>query len=302
MLLIILGVLLLIASGWFKRTPSINPAYSPIISIVGIAMLLLGISFSVFKMIEPGRVGVKTLFGKVDNDVLPSGLHLINPLVEVTTFDVKTQNYTMSGVSTEGQKQGDDAIRILSADGLEVTIDLSVLFRVKADQAPFILQNIGPEYLDNIVRPVARTAIRDNAVYYDAVALYSTKRQEFQDKIYRTISASFAKRGMELQQLLIRNITLPQSVRATIESKINAEQEAQKMQFVLQKERQQAEQKRIEAQGIADYQRIISTNLTDRQLQYESILAQKAVALSPNSKVIIMGNSKGMPLILNDKN
>ncbi len=302
MLLIILGVLLLIASGWFKRTPSINPAYSPIISIVGIAMLLLGISFSVFKVIEPGRVGVKTLFGKVDNDVLPSGLHLINPLVDVTTFDVKTQNYTMSGVSTEGQKQGDDAIRILSADGLEVTIDLSVLFRVKADQAPFILQNIGPEYLDNIVRPVARTAIRDNAVYYDAVALYSTKRQEFQDKIYRTISASFAKSGMELQQLLIRNITLPQSVRATIESKINAEQDAQKMQFVLQKERQQAEQKRIEAQGIADYQRIISTNLTDRQLQYESILAQKAVALSPNSKVIIMGNSKGMPLILNDKN
>lgn len=302
MLLIILGVLLLIASGWFKRTPSINPAYSPIISIVGIAVLLLGISFSVFKVIEPGRVGVKTLFGKVDNDVLPSGLHLINPLVDVTTFDVKTQNYTMSGVSTEGQKQGDDAIRILSADGLEVTIDLSVLFRVKADQAPFILQNIGPEYLDNIVRPVARTAIRDNAVYYDAVALYSTKRQEFQDKIYRTISASFAKSGMELQQLLIRNITLPQSVRATIESKINAEQEAQKMQFVLQKERQQAEQKRIEAQGIADYQRIISTNLTDRQLQYESILAQKAVALSPNSKVIIMGNSKGMPLILNDKN
>ncbi len=302
MLLIILGVLLLIASGWFKRTPSINPAYSPIISIVGIAMLLLGISFSVFKVIEPGRVGVKTLFGKVDNDVLPSGLHLINPLVDVTTFDVKTQNYTMSGVSTEGQKQGDDAIRILSADGLEVTIDLSVLFRVKADQAPFILQNIGPEYLDNIVRPVARTAIRDNAVYYDAVALYSTKRQEFQDKIYRTISTSFAKRGMELQQLLIRNITLPQSVRATIESKINAEQDAQKMQFVLQKERQQAEQKRIEAQGIADYQRIISTNLTDRQLQYESILAQKAVALSPNSKVIIMGNSKGMPLILNDKN
>ncbi len=302
MLLIILGVLLLIASSWFRRTPSINPAYSPIISIVGIAMLLLGISFSVFKVIEPGRVGVKTLFGKVDNDVLPSGLHLINPLVDVTTFDVKTQNYTMSGVSTEGQKQGDDAIRILSADGLEVTIDLSVLFRVKADQAPFILQNIGPEYLDNIVRPVARTAIRDNAVYYDAVALYSTKRQEFQDKIYRTISASFAKRGMELQQLLIRNITLPQSVRATIESKINAEQDAQKMQFVLQKERQQAEQKRIEAQGIADYQRIISTNLTDRQLQYESILAQKAVALSPNSKVIIMGNSKGMPMILNDKN
>ncbi len=302
MLLIILGIILLVVSGIFKRTPSINPAYSPVISIVGIAMLLLGLSFSVFKVIEPGKVGVKTLFGKVESDVLPSGLHLINPLVDVTTFDAKTQNYTMSGVTSEGQKEGDDAIRILSSDGLEVTIDLSVLFRLKADQAPFILQNIGTDYLDKIVRPVSRTAIRDNAVYYEAVALYSTKRQEFQDKIYKTISESFAKRGIELQQLLVRNITLPQSVKATIESKINAEQDAQKMQFVLQKERQQAEQKRIQAQGIADYQKIISTNLTDKQLQYEAIQTQKAIATSPNAKVIIMGNSKGMPLILDDKN
>lgn len=301
MLLIILGIVLLVVAGTFKRTPSINPAYSPVISVVGVAMLLLGLSFSVFKVIEPGRVGVKTLFGKVENDVLPSGLHLINPLVDVTTFDVKTQNYTMSGVSTEGQKEGDDAIRILSADGLEVTIDLSVLFRLKADRAPFILQNIGADYVDKIVRPVSRTAIRDNAVYYDAVALYSTKRQQFQDQIFKTISDNFAKRGLELQQLLVRNITLPQSVRATIESKINAEQDAQKMQFVLQKERQQAEQKRIQAQGIADYQRIISTNLTDKQLEYESIQAQKAIATSPNSKVIIMGSNKGAPVMLSDK-
>ncbi len=302
MFLIILGVILLIVGSFIKRTPSINPAYSPVISIVGVAVLLLGLSFSVFKVIEPGKVGVKTLFGKVESDVLPSGLHLINPLVDVTTFDAKTQNYTMSGVTSEGQKEGDDAIRILSSDGLEVTIDLSVLFRLKADQAPFILQNIGTDYLDKIVRPVSRTAIRDNAVYYEAVALYSTKRQEFQDKIYKTISESFAKRGIELQQLLVRNITLPQSVKATIESKINAEQDAQKMQFVLQKERQQAEQKRIQAQGIADYQKIISTNLTDKQLQYEAIQTQKAIATSPNAKVIIMGNSKGMPLILDDKN
>lgn len=302
MLLIVIGVLLLIVGAGLRRSPSVNPAYIPVVMIIGVAMLLLGISFSVFRVVDPGKVGVKTLFGKVDNNVLHSGLNVVNPLVDVTTFDVKTQNYTMSGTNNEGQKEGDDAIRILSADGLEVTIDLSVLFRVKPSQAPFILQNIGEEYLDKIVRPVSRTAIRDNAVYYDAVALYSTKRQEFQDKIYRTISESFAKRGLELQQLLIRNITLPQSVRATIESKINAEQDAQKMQFVLQKERQEAEQKRIQAQGIADYQRIISTNLTDKQLQYESIQAQKAIALSPNAKIIIMGNGKNMPLILGDKN
>ena len=196
------------------------------------------------------------------------------------------------------KRQGDDAIRVLSSDGLEVTIDLSVLFRVQANQAPGILKEIGSDYVDKIVRPVSRTAIRDNAVYYEAVALYSVKRQEFQDKIFKTISESFAKRGLVLEQLLVRNITLPESVKKTIESKINAEQDAQKMTFVLQKERQEAERKRVEAQGIADYQRILSTGLSDKQLQYEAIKAQKEIALSPNTKIIIMGNSKGAPVII----
>ncbi|RYD70585.1 MAG: prohibitin family protein, partial [Sphingobacteriales bacterium] len=211
-----------------------------------------------------------------------------------------TQNYTMSGVHDEGEKGGDDAIRVLTADGLEVVIDLTVLFRVLPTEAPRILKEIGPDYLNTIVRPVTRTRIRDNAVYYDAISLYSTKRDEFQARIFKSIEADFKKRGLFLEQLLVRNITLPESVKATIESKINAEQEAQKMQFVLQKERQEAERKRVEAQGIADYQKIISLNLTDKQLQYETIKANQAIATSPNAKVIIMGNNK-MPLILNDK-
>lgn len=259
--------------------------------------MLLGTALSMFKVIDAGQVGVKTLYGKVDNEVLYSGLNVINPLVEVTTFDVKTQNYTMSAIHDEGNKVGDDAIRILTSDGLEVTIDLSVLFSVKPKDAPRILKEIGDDYLDKIVRPIARTAIRDNAVSYEAVALYSTKRQEFQNKIFAAIDLSFAKRGLKLEQLLVRNVTLPESVRKAIESKINAEQDAQKMQFVLQKERQLAERKRIEAQGIADYQRILSTGLSDKQLQYESILAQKDIALSQNTKIIIMGNSK-TPVIL----
>jgi len=215
------------------------------------------------------------------------------PVVEVTEFDARTQNYTMSAVSTEGDKTGDDAIRVLSSDGLEVTIDLSVLYRVSPTKTPFILQNLGTEYVEKIVRPIARTAIRDNAVSYEAVSLYSTKRAEFQSKIYNAISAAFAKNGIELQSVLVRNITLPASVKASIESKINAEQDAQKMQFVLQKERQEADRKRVEAQGIADYQKILSTGLSDKQLQYEAIKAQKEIALSPNAKVIIMGGKPG---------
>jgi len=263
-------------------------------------VMVLGVLLSAFKTIPPGKAGVQTLFGKVQNQVLESGLHMINPLVDVTTFNIQTQNYTMSGVHSEGEVVGDDAIKVLCSDGLEVTIDLSTLFRVKASKAPFIYQNIGVDYVDKLVRPVTRTVLRDNAVNYQAVDLYSVKRQEFQDRIFQTISQNFAKNGLELQQILIRNVALPASVKASIESKINAEQEAQKMQFVLQKERQEAERKRVEAQGIADYQKTLSTGLSDKQLQYESIQAQKAIALSPNTKVIIMGNGK-TPVILGNQ-
>jgi regulator of protease activity HflC (stomatin/prohibitin superfamily) len=301
MFVAIIGIILLVVGTMVKRSPEPGSRFGGIIRLVGIAIIALGLLFSVFKVIEPGKVGVQVLFGRVQDDVLESGLHIINPLVDVTTFDIQTQNYTMSAVHTEGQVQGDDAIRVLSSDGLEVTIDLSVLYKVNPAKAPFILQNIGMDYVDKIVRTVSRTAIRDNAVNYAAVDLYSVKRQEFQDKINRTISLSFAKRGLELQQILIRNISLPASVRASIESKINAEQEAQKMQFVLQKERQEADRKRVEAQGIADYQKILSTGLSDKQLQYETIKAQKEIALSPNTKVIIIGNAKSNPIMLSDK-
>jgi regulator of protease activity HflC (stomatin/prohibitin superfamily) len=298
MILLLIGSVLLIFGIQAARQESPLTRLAGTIRIAGIVLLIIGASSSMFKIIDAGQVGVKTLFGKVEDEVLYSGLNVINPLMEVTNFDVKTQNYTMSGVHDEGDKSGDDAIRVLSADGLEVIIDLSVLYKVQANEAPRILKEIGKDYTDKIVRPVSRTAIRDNAVYYDAVALYSTKRQEFQDKIYKTISESFAKRGLVLEQLLVRNITLPESVKKTIESKINAEQEAQKMTFVLQKERQEAERKRVEAQGIADYQRILSTGLSDKQLQYEAIKAQKELAQSPNAKIIIMGNGKTAPILI----
>lgn len=301
MFVAIIGIILLVAGGMVKRSPEPANRFGGIISIIGIAVVVLGLLFSVFKVIEPGKVGVQVLFGKVEDDVLESGLHIINPLVDVTTFNIQTQNYTMSAVHSEGEVQGDDAIRVLSSDGLEVTVDLSVLYKVNASKAPYILQNIGLDYTDKIVRTVSRTAIRDNAVNYAAVDLYSIKRQEFQEKINRTIALSFAKRGLELQQILVRNISLPASVRASIESKINAEQEAQKMQFVLAKERQEADRKRVEAQGIADYQKILSTGLSDKQLAYEAIKAQKEIALSPNAKVIIIGNGKGNPILLSDK-
>ena len=301
MIIAILGLIILVVGIVLRRSPEPGSRFARLVSIVGLIVVGLGLVTSMFKVIEPGQVGVQTLFGKVQDNVLPSGLHIINPIVEVTNFDIKLQNYTMSGTSDEGAKQGDDAIRVLSSDGLEVTIDLSVLYKINPEKAPFIMQNIGVDYENKIVRPVTRTAIRDNAVNYQAVDLYSTKRQEFQARINQTITQSFVRNGLEVQSILIRNISLPASVKASIESKIQAEQDAQKMQFVLQKERQEADRKRVEAQGIADYQKIISTQLSDKQLQYEYIKAQKEIALSPNAKVIIIGNGKGNPIMLSDK-
>jgi len=300
-LLIILGIILLIVGFALSQKVNAFSKFAQVLRIVGFVLIALGIFSSMFKQIDAGEVGVKSLYGSVNSDVLESGLHIINPLLDITEFDIQTQNYTMSAVHGEGAQEGDDAIRVLSNDGLEVVIDLTVLYRVIPTDAPKIFKTIGVDYKDKIVRPITRTRIRDNAVFYDAVALYSTKRNEFQERIFKSIESDFKNRGLVLEQLLIRNIDLPISVKKSIESKINAEQDAQKMTFVLQKEKQEAERKRVEAQGIADYQRIISLGLTDKQLQYEQIKAQKELAASPNSKIIFMNGKGSAPVILSDK-
>jgi regulator of protease activity HflC (stomatin/prohibitin superfamily) len=297
--LLILGVIILIIAFALRAVPNLK-AFSRIGVFVAIGFVVLGIVTSSFVQIDAGQVGVKKLFGNVQPEVLTSGLHIINPLFEVDRMDVRTQNYTMSGIHDEGTKTGDDAIRVLTADGLEVTIDLTVLYRVVPTEAPRLVRETGSDYETKIVRPIARTRIRDNAVYYDAVALFSSKRDEFQNRIFKGIEADFKSRGLLLENLLVRNITLPAAVKGTIEQKIQAEQEAQKMQFVLQKEKQEAERKRVEAQGIADYQRIISESLTDKQLQYEQIKAMKELAQSTNAKIIMMGG-KTAPVILDAK-
>ncbi|MGQ0740352.1 MAG: prohibitin family protein [Bacteroidota bacterium] len=260
MAIIILGLLVLIAGFAFQRNEQFY-RYARVVRSIAFLIIIAGVLTKCIVQINAGQVGVKTLFGKVQNDVLSSGLHFINPFIEIRRLDIKTQNYTMSGVHDEGKQTGDDAIRVLTADGLEVTIDLTVLYKLLPSEAPRLLRETGEDYTDKIVRPVTRTKIRDNSVYYEAIALYSTKRDEFQQRIFKSIEDDFKKRGLMLEQLLVRNITLPESVKATIEQKINAEQDAQKMQFVLLKEKQEAERKRVEAQGIADYQRIINTGL-----------------------------------------
>ena len=300
MFLIILGIVLFILTVTVIKN---HPALEKLTGtgrLIALLMIVLGVLTACVKQVDAGEVGVKKLFGSIQNDVLGSGLHFINPLLDVEKVDVKTQNYTMSGVHNEGAVEGDDAIRVLTSDGLEVTIDLTVLYRVVASDAPKLLRETGSDFRDKIVRPITRTKIRDNAVYYQAVDLFGSKRDEFQQRIYNGIESDFKNRGLMLEQLLVRNIALPASVKASIEAKINAEQDAKKMEYVLQKETQEAQRKRVEAQGIADYQRIINIGLTEQQLQYQQIIAMKELALSQNAKVIVMGKGNA-PLILDGK-
>lgn len=302
MVFIVLGLLCLFATpfvlGMLPRNMPVDKMKNSI-RILGIVLLVAGILSKCVVQIDAGYVGVQKLFGKVQKRVLGSGLNLVNPFVQVNHVDVKTQNYTMSGVMDEGDKNGDDAIRVLTKDGLEVIIDLSILYKVSSSEAPNIVNRVGMNYIDKIIRPVARAHVRSNAVYYDAVQLYSTKREEFQNKIFTAINNEFKKRGFILENLLVRNISLPNMVKNAIEEKISAEQEAQKMQFVLQKEQQEAERKRIEAKGIVDYQKTINEGLTERQLQYEQIKAYREMATSKNAKMIIIPNKT--PVILDGK-
>lgn len=193
MTLIILGIIVFIIGLAMARGEEMVRRFARPTRTIGLLLLVLGVLIACIIEIGAGEIGVKKLFGKVQDDVLSSGLHFINPLMEVEKMDVKTQNYTMSGVHDEGAKAGDDAIRALTSDGLEVIIDLTVLYKVLPSQAPNILRETGIDYTDKIVRPLTRTKIRDNAVYYEAVALYSTKRDEFQQRIIRSIEDDFKK-------------------------------------------------------------------------------------------------------------
>ena len=297
MILLTLGILVIAFGLFLSNDPRFSKNKKPIVYL-GLILLISGVFSKCITIIKPGNVGVKVLFGRVfENDILENGMHVINPLMDIEVFNSKTQNYTMSGIHDEGNKEGDDAIKVLSSDGLEITMDLSVLYKVNPKSAPKILKEIGSDYQDVVIRPITRTRIRDNAVFYQAVDLFSARREEFQNRIFKTIQKDFEKRGLILEQLLIRNITLPESVKKSIEAKINAEQESQKMQFVLAKEKQEAERKRVEAQGIADYQKIISVGLSDNQLQFESIKAMKELAKSENSKIIVMGSGKNSILL-----
>lgn len=270
----------------------------------GVAFALIAILCLVsssLTIIPAGNVGVPVVFGKVSDTYLTEGIQFVNPLANVEKFSVRTETLTMN-------QTGESSVPSLSADGLSINMDASVAFRLAAADAPWIYRNLGRDYVTAILKPAARAVIREVTAKYTLQDAYSTKREEMADRMRQGITThiksilgpSFKGTGLEIQEFFLRNIELPQNLKAAIEEKMRADQEAQRMSFVLQREQQEAERKRIEAKGIRDFQAIVTEGISDKLLQWKGIEATEQLAKSGNSKVVIIGAGKsGLPVILN---
>lgn len=292
LLLLILGVAL-----WRLRSGMEFPLRNHVALFQWVALGLGALLFlgSMARIVSPGNAGVIVLFGKVNDTVLPSGLHFVNPFSSVEEMEVRTKSYTMSSVHDEGPRSGDDSIPVITSDGLTVKIDATVLYALDQKRCPEIFRTLGHQAEDRIIRPEIRSALRSSGAAYTATELYTTKRGAYIEQVTKTIKPTFELRGIQLDQVLLRNVLLPEQITKAINDKIAADQEAQKMTFVLQKEKQEAERKRIEAEGQAKAQQIVSQSLTPQILEYQRIQALRAIGDKGN--LIISGGGGVTPLI-----
>jgi len=256
------------------------------LAILVVAIILLMASTT---SIPTGNVGVFTLFGRVTGETLPEGIHLVNPLKSVQKLSIQTQSVKESA-------------NVPSNEGLILALDTSLLFRLDKDKAAFVFQTVGDNYAEKIVEPTLRAAIRASTSAHSANALYTNARELVQQQIQDELTAQLAPRGVIVENVLLRDVQLPAMLKGSIEAKQQAEQDALRMSFILQKEKQEAERKRIEAQGIADFQRIVATGISAQLLEWKGIEATEKLAASSNAKVVIIGNPKnGLPLVLEPK-
>jgi regulator of protease activity HflC (stomatin/prohibitin superfamily) len=251
------------------------------------AFLLVILLFSSVTRVGTGRVGVLTLFGKVQTGgTLGEGIHLINPLKTNNELSIQTQTLKESA-------------SVPSSEGLMMSLDTSLIYHLNPDRAADVFQKIGPDYENVVVEPTLRSAIREATASHTANALYTGEREMVAKQIYDQVSTQLSQRGLTVENVLLRDIQLPATLKSAIEAKQQAEQESLAMNFRLQKETQEAQRKRIEAAGVRDFQQIVAQGISAQLLEWKGIEATENLAKSPNSKVVVIGNSKnGLPLIL----
>ena len=260
--------------------------------IIPLLLVVLVLSFCVV-IIDAGETGVVSLFGKVRDNELRSGFHLVNPLVKIQKMSIRTGQYTMSIATNEGQNKGDDSISSLTKEGLEVNIDFTALYRLDESRASNMYREVGLDYINKLIRPEIRGVIRDVVSQYEAKELYSEKRQEASVSIGNLLKERLESRGIIIEQALIRNVLLPASLAKAIQEKLAAEQESQRYDFVLDREKKEAERKRIEAAGQRDSQKIINEGLSDKYLNYLYI---KELKDRQGTIYVPVSPTSGMPL------
>ncbi|MDZ7363105.1 MAG: prohibitin family protein [candidate division KSB1 bacterium] len=253
--------------------------------LIGLVALLLAIG-SCLTVVPAGHVGVVDFFGTVSPNTLKAGINLVNPLANVIKFSVKTQELK-------------EVMDVPSKEGLTVQLEVSVLYHLNPEQAAEVYKTIGPYYAQIILEPQFRSVARGVTAAFEARALYTSERELLASQIQDHLSKIVAPRGITIESTPLRRVGLPSRLSESIEEKLRADQESQRMEFVLNKERQEAERKRIEAQGIADFQRIVAQGISDQLLRWKGIEATEKLANSSNAKVVIVGAGKdGLPLIL----
>jgi prohibitin 1 len=271
--------------GNMPAMPSLGGFGSKLLRVLAVVFLVI-LFFASVVSVPTGHVGVLTLFGKVTGEALGEGIHLINPLKSVQRLSIQTQSVKESA-------------SVPSNEGLILALDTSLLFHLDRSKAAEVYQKVGANYAEKIVEPTLRAAIRAATSAHTANALYTNARELVQQQIQEELTAQLAPRGVIIENVLLRDVQLPAMLKTSIEAKQQAEQDALRMNFILQKEKQEAERKRIEAQGIADFQKIVAQGISTQLLEWKGIEATEKLATSSNSKVVVVGNTKnGLPLIL----
>lgn len=259
-------------------------ANGALVAIFVFALLAFGQCLTV---VPAGTVGVVDFFGTVSENTLKAGINLVNPFARVVKFSVKTQEIK-------------EVMDVPSKEGLSVQLEISVLFHLNPEKAAEVYKTVGENYVQVILEPQFRSVARGVTAGYEAKALYTSEREMLAQTILKDLEVQVEPRGITIEKTPLRKVGLPSGLSAAIEEKLRMEQESQRMQFVLQKERQEADRKRIEAKGISDFQNIVSKGISEQLLQWKGIEATEKLAGSQNTKVVIVGGGKtGLPLILN---
>lgn len=254
--------------------------------MLSICIILVSLMLTSCVTVRQGEVGVKRNLGKFSDKAFTEGLRFYNPVTStIVKIPIRTENLEVQ-------------LMIPSKEGLNIRSEVSILYNVVPRKAPDLLRNIGTNYEENVILPVFRSAVADVSARFYAKDMHTGERSTIETAIRDQMMIYLDGKGIEIDAVLLKSIQLPASLAKAIESKLEAEQQAQQMEFVLDQSRRQAEVRRIEAAGVRDAQIIISEGLDAKMLQFKSIEAFLELAKSPNAKIIVTDGD--LPLLMDN--